>query len=243
MGTAQPTTNSSGLRGARRQLPLLFAAAAVCIIGSVLFSAFFAQCAVGSQPRLKSSAVYPLHLPQSKRLLFLGRICSWEAAGVSRMLLAPAEALDSSKPDRHSRTPFSQGRGDLQRLLGFSLLLSPEAATTEQELEKMYADAIRQFARLWAESGVQRELRQRSRYTRRITRGQGGRREVLRRRLQYRMQLRQQKEQGSRIQWQEPLQLNSSQLEMLIKALKADAETETAAAAGEQQSAKEGESR
>ncbi|KAL8437456.1 hypothetical protein ACSSS7_000928 [Eimeria intestinalis] len=114
------------------------------------------------------------------------------------------------------------------RLQGFSLLLNPDAATSEQQLEKMYANATRQFVRLWAESGVQRELRQRSRYTRRVTRGEGGRREVLRRRLQGRMLLRQQKERGSRIQWHEPLQLNARQLELLIKAMKSNAQIEAA---------------
>ncbi|KAL8274240.1 hypothetical protein Esti_001829 [Eimeria stiedai] len=116
----------------------------------------------------------------------------------------------------------------LSRLQGFSLLLNPDAATSEQQLEKMYANAARQFARLWAESGVQRELRQRSRYTRRVTRGEGGRREVLRRRLQGRMLLRQQKETGSNIQWHEPLQLNARQLELLIKAMKSNSQLEAA---------------
>lgn len=87
-----------------------------------------------------------------------------------------------------------------------------------------HANASRQFARLWSESAVQREVRQRSRHSRRVTRGRGGRREVLRRRLQARMLLRQQKEQGSRIQWQEPLQLKAHHLEMLIKALRENAQ-------------------
>ncbi|XP_026190937.1 uncharacterized protein LOC34620935 [Cyclospora cayetanensis] len=109
---------------------------------------------------------------------------------------------------------------------GFSVLLNPDAATSDQQIEKMNAAATRQFARLWAESGVQRELRLRYRHTRRVTRGQGGRREVLRRRLQGRMLLRQQKEQVSKIQWQEPLHLKAHQLEMLLKALRANGEAE-----------------
>lgn len=128
--------------------------------------------------------------------------------------------------EKRLRDPPSLGDDVGLGLYAFSLILNPDGAKTEQQLEKLYSNASRQYIRLWAESGVYRELRQRARHTRRCTRGQGGRREVLRRRLQGRMLLRQQREQTSRIQWQEPLQLKTTYLEMLIKALKANAQSE-----------------
>ncbi|KAL8443683.1 hypothetical protein Emag_005856 [Eimeria magna] len=231
MRTRLAPQKHGGARGAWLRAPfLLFVAAALCWLSVARGSSL-----PPAQTRLTKGFCLsfkppcaPLEAALGKELLFL-RCDGPTAWGESVGLGVRHTSSPSGSTEKLLNATESGARDNsATRLQGFSLLLNPDAATSEQQLEKMYANATRQFARLWAESGVQRELRQRSRYTRRVTRGEGGRREVLRRRLQARMLLRQQKETGSKIQWHEPLQLNARQLELLIKAMKSNAQLEAA---------------
>lgn len=205
---------------------LLLIAIAATRFMTVLSLSASLPAAAGKSAR---AGVAPSHAPFAislyhKRLLFQHVHPSGPVAS-GRLNNVCISSHDNCIP-KQGKAAAPNDRTGVVRLHGFSLLLNPDAAATEQQLERMHSSASRHFARLWAESGVQQQLRQRCRYSRRVTRGQGGRREVLRRRLQGRMLLRQQKEQSSRVLWQEPLQLKQVHLEMLIKALKSNGQVE-----------------